>query len=99
MIGFIFYLKKFWRWMKMRFIRVGIVEVLLCLVLPVLSVSIILAISGCAGRTKISPPMELVRVGQDSGSGQVKITWDDVPGDVSYYLYVSKTPRFQIMFL
>src|SRR5210317_1800651 len=85
-------LKKYWEWMKMRFIRVGRVEALLCMVLFVLSVSNILAISGCAGPTKISPPMELVRVGQDSGGGQVKLTWDDVSGDGSYYLYVSKAP-------
>jgi hypothetical protein len=77
----------------MRYIRAGIVRVLLCMVLLVMSVSNILVISGCAGPTKISPPKEMVRIGQDSGNGQVKLTWDDVlPDDVSYYLYVSKTP-------
>jgi hypothetical protein len=34
----------------------------------------------------------VVRAGSDTGNGQVKLSWDDVPGDVSYYLYVSKIP-------
>ena len=34
----------------------------------------------------------MVRIDQNSGNGQVKLTWDDVPGDLSFNLYVSKTP-------
>ena len=64
----------------------GVFEVLLWMVLLVSS---ILAFSGCAGMT---PPTELVHAGEDSGKGQIKLKWDDIPGTVSYYLYVSKVP-------
>ena len=76
----------------MRFITNRVIEVLCWVVLLVLSVSGVLAFSGCAGQTRIAPPTELVRGGNDSGNGQVKLTWDDVPGAVSYNLYVSKVP-------
>ena len=75
----------------MRFTNTGVVKVLLWMVLLVLPVGSILAFSGCAGPTQITPQTELVLAGDDSGNGQIKLTWDDVPGDVLYYLYVSKT--------
>jgi hypothetical protein len=70
----------------MKFIKAIITGVFL-----VLPVSGILAIFGCAGHNKLSPPKNLVRAGQDSGTGQVKLVWENVPGSVSYNLYVSKT--------
>ena len=76
----------------MRFTNTGVVEVLLWMVLLVLPVSSILVFSGCAGHTPITPPAELVHAGNNSGNGQIKLTWDEVPGTVSYYLYVSKVP-------
>jgi hypothetical protein len=78
--------------MKMRFTNTGVVEVLLWMVLLVLPLGSILVFYGCAGHTQIIPPTELVHAGNDSGNGQIKLTWDDVPGEVAYYLYVSKVP-------
>ena len=76
----------------MSFIRANLLLILLYMVSILLPVSNILVISGCAGHTKIRPPMEVVRAGNESASGQIKLTWDEVPGAVSYYLYVSETP-------
>ena len=76
----------------MRFTNTEVVRVLLWIVLLVFPLSSILAFSGCAGHTRIAPPTELVHLGDDSGKGQIKLTWDDVRGAVSYYLYVSKAP-------
>jgi fibronectin type 3 domain-containing protein len=80
-------------WSKMRFTINGVVKGLIWMVLLVLPLSGLVAFSGCAGHTRMAPPAELVHVGNDSGNGQIKLTWDDAPGAVSYYLYVSKVPE------
>jgi fibronectin type 3 domain-containing protein len=52
----------------------------------------VMILSGCAVNSKNSVPARESYISNDSGIGQVTLTWKNVPDADSYNLYISKIP-------